>query len=64
MSTDKPHILNSRPETIDCRNLLHQNFTQKAPNLVWVSGIPYIKAGGKRHYLCILCSLFKERLPF
>lgn len=64
MSTDKPHISNSHPETNNCRNHLHQNFAQKAPNLVWVSSIPYIKAGRKWHHLCFVMDLYSRKVIF
>ncbi len=64
MSTNKPHISNRHPKTISCRKLLHQNFAQKARNLVWVSGIPYIKAGGNGIAFACCAVFFKERLPF
>lgn len=47
---------------IACFNHLHQNFHQKAPNLVWVSDITYLKAGGKWYYLCIVMDLFSSKV--
>ena len=46
----------------ECTNHLHQYFNQKAPNLVWVSDITYIKAGGKWYYLCIVMDLFSRKI--
>ena len=53
MSTDKPRSSYNQSEIAECHNHLQQNFTQKAPNLAWVSGITDIRAGGKWYYLCI-----------
>lgn len=39
---------------IACFNHLHQNFHQKAPNLVWVSDITYLKAG-REMVLSVYC---------
>ncbi len=47
ISTDKPPVSGRRSENADYPNHLQQNFAQKAPNLVWVSNIAYIKAAGK-----------------
>ena len=63
MSTDKPHVSSRRSEENgDCCNHLQRNFAQKAPNLVWVSDITYIKAGGKWHYLCIVMDLYSRKV--
>ena len=62
MSTDKLHVSAKPSQSISCCNHLQQNFTQKAPNLVWVSDITYIKAGGKWHYLCIVMDLYSRKV--
>ena len=54
------HITHS--DNGECRNHLCQDFNQKAPNLVWVSDITYIKAGGKWYYLCIVMDLFSRKI--
>ena len=62
MSTDRPRVSGNQSENFACHNHLQQNFTQKAPNLVWVSDITYIKAGGKWHYLCIVMDLYSRKI--
>ena len=62
MSTDKPHASKNYSDNGIYRNHLHQNFNQKAPNLVWVSDITYIKAGGKWYYLCIVMDLYSRKV--
>lgn len=53
-----PKIATPRPKfrTIENNNIytnyLNQNFNQIGHNLVWVSDITYLKAGGKFYYLC------------
>ena len=47
MSTIKPKYHNPHEKNIVCHNHLKQQFSQNAPNLVWVSDLTYIKAGGK-----------------
>lgn len=43
-------------------NHLHQEFNQKAPNIVWTSDFTYIKVGGKWYYLCIVMDLFSRKV--
>lgn len=62
MSTDKPSVSSRHDDSGACFNHLHQNFHQKAPNLVWVSDITYLKAGRKWHYLCIVMDLFSRKV--
>lgn len=62
MSTDKPHVSGRNSENRAFCNHLQQNFVQKAPNLVWVSDITYIKAGGKWYYLCIVMDLYSRKV--
>ena len=61
MSTVKPAITFVQDNVIKT-NHLEQNFEQKAPNLVWVSDITYIKAGGKWYYLCVIIDLFSRKV--
>ena len=62
MSTDKPAHPSKHPDNGDCPNHLHQEFDQKAPNLVWTSDFTYIKAGSKWYYLCIVMDLFSRKV--
>lgn len=62
MSTAKPPVHGRHTHNGTCTNRLQQQFRQKAPNLVWVSDITYIKAGGKWYYLCIVMDLFSRNV--
>ncbi len=61
-STIKPKSISRPKESSGCYADLHQNFHQKAPNLVWTSDFIYLKAEDKWHYLCIIMYLFPEKL--
>jgi putative transposase len=62
MSTVKPFLHSHHDENGDCINHLRQEFSQKSPNLVWVSDITYIKAGGSWCYLCVVIDLFSRKV--
>ena len=62
MSTDKPKSSCRRPDNGGYPNHLQQRFSQNAPNLVWVSDITYLKAGGKWYYLCVVIDLFSRKV--
>lgn len=62
MSTDRPGLHKRHEENGDCANHLKQQFSQDAPNLVWVSDFTYIKAGGKWYYLCVVIDLFARKV--
>lgn len=62
MSTDKPAVSCRHTDEASCPNHLQQDFLQKAPNLVWVSDITYIKAGAKWYYLCIIMDLYSRKV--
>ena len=51
MSTAKPRSACRRSDNGECTKHLKQQFTRGSPNLVWVSDITYLKAGGKWYYL-------------
>ena len=61
MSTIKPKPGRLRTDNGECVNHLQQLFSQDAPNLVRVSDITYLKAGGKWYYLCVLIDLFSRK---
>ncbi len=61
MSTDKPCRVKHHNQG-ECDNHLHQEFNQKAPNLVWASDFTYIKVNGKWYYLCIVMDLFSRKI--
>ena len=62
MSTIKPKSISRPKESSGCyADHLHQDFHQKAPNLVWTSDFTYLKAGGKWYYLCIIMVLFFQK---
>lgn len=62
MSTEKPRHTRSSPETGECPNHLHQEFNQKAPNLVWTSDFTYIRVAQKWYYLCVVIDLFSRKV--
>ena len=62
MSTVKPRSACPRPDNGECENHLQQQFSQDAPNLVWVSDITYLKVGGKWYYLCVVIDLFSRKV--
>lgn len=61
MSTGTPVFPKSKNEG-NFNNPLNQQFDQKAPNVVWVSDITYIRAAGKWYYLCVLIDLFSRKV--
>lgn len=61
LSTDKPKFRN-HSNNGECNNHLHQEFNQKAPNLVWASDFTYIKVNSKWYYLCIVMDLFSRKI--
>ena len=46
----------------ECVNRLDKNFAQSAPDIVWVSDITYIRAGGRFYYLCVIIDLFSRKV--
>ena len=47
-STDR-HVRAKHTDNGECHNHLHQDFNQKAPNLVWASDFTYIRVASKWH---------------
>ena len=62
MSTVKPKPGCRHTDNGEYANHLRQQFSQDAPNLVWVSDITYLKAGGKWYYLCVVIDLFSRKV--
>lgn len=63
MSTQKPYIRKSSSKTDETlKNILHQQFDQREPNLVWVCDFTYIRAGGRFYYLCAILDLFSRKV--
>lgn len=62
MSTDKPFRNYKHRDNGECTNHLHQEFNQKAPDMVWASDFTYIKVAGKWYYLCIVMDLFSRKV--
>lgn len=62
MSTDKPYPNYRHKDNGDCPDHLHQDFNQKAPNIVLASNFTYIKVSGKWYYLCIVIDLFSHKV--
>ena len=61
ISTRKPACKGSSG-SLECSDKLEQNFSQNAPDLVWVSDITYIRAAGRWYYLCIIIDLFSRKV--
>ena len=62
MSTVKPSGSTKHSDNGDCTDYLNRNFSLKAPDLVWVSDITYLKAEGKWYHLCIIMDLFSRKV--
>lgn len=62
MSTEKPYKHYQHKDNGKCTNHLHQEFNQKAPDLVWASDFTYIRVAGKWYYLCIVMDLFSRKV--
>lgn len=63
MSTSKPvNKTQKNPDASEKSNILKQDFSQSAPNKVWVSDFTYIKAGNRWFYLCVVIDLFSRKV--
>ena len=58
----KPFIVLHKKTNENLKNLLNQQFEQKAPNIVWVSDITEIKIKQKPVYLCVIIDLFSRKV--
>ena len=63
MSTQKPFVHKSKSAADEnLENVLHQQFDQPEPNLVWVCDFTYIRAAGRFYYLCAILDLFSRKV--
>ncbi len=62
MSIARPKSTCRRTDSGKCSNHLQQRFSQDAPNLVRISDITYLRAGGKWYYLCVIIDLFSRKV--
>lgn len=62
MSTVKPAYIKHNNSVDSCKNIVKQKFNPKAPNLVWVSDITYIKVNGSFCYVCVIIDLFSRKV--
>lgn len=63
MATAKPRVKPAQgDDSLECINHLKQNFNQKAPNIVWVSDITYIRIANRFYYLCVIIDLYSRKV--
>lgn len=63
MSTQKPFVHKAKSASNEkLENILHQQFNQPEPNLVWVCDFTYIRAAGRFYYLCAILDLFSRKV--
>lgn len=63
MFSSRPVFKRSQKRTTESlKNELNQQFSPKAPNLVWVSDITYIRVGKKFCYLCVIMDLYSRKV--
>ncbi|MCH5188537.1 MAG: IS3 family transposase [Oscillospiraceae bacterium] len=43
-------------------NILNQNFTADAPNLIWVSDVTQFNLNQKRFYICVIIDIFSRKV--
>lgn len=56
------HTTNSKHKLPTMPNLLHQDFTAKAPNEVWVGDITYIRIKQRWLYLAVVIDLYSRQI--
>lgn len=61
-SRKKPPIRSTKSDDQLYQNLLKRKFHAKAPNLIWVSDITYLRVGSKWCYLCVILDLFSRKV--
>lgn len=63
MSTQKPFVRKSKTSADEnLENILHQQFDQPEPNLVWVCDFTYIRAAGRFYYLGAILDLHSRKV--
>jgi putative transposase len=62
MSTVKPKTSFTKGGDAVLQNYLKKEFNPKAPNLVWVSDITYVKVSGRFCYVCAIMDLFSRKI--
>ena len=62
MSTVKPKTKHTHSDETTLQNHLKKEFNPKAPNLVWVSDITYVKVSGRFCYVCAIMDLFSRKI--
>lgn len=62
MSTQKHRLHYSSDSSLPCPNLLNQQFNPKAPNLIWVSDITYVRVASSFCSVCVIIDLFSRKV--
>lgn len=62
MSTQKPRFKPLHASPQPCCNHLNKQFNPKAPNLIWVSDITYVRVASSFCYVCVIIDLFSRKV--